>query len=55
MPWWIWVSALLAWGVLAVGVALWLGAAAAVVRRKEHEAMHRRWEGDPVDSWRDAA
>ena len=34
MAWWVWL--LLGWLVLATVAAFWLGAAAAVVRRREH-------------------
>jgi hypothetical protein len=47
MPWWMWVSTLLAWVVLASAGALWLGASAKVVRRREREAAHRRHD-DPL-------
>ncbi len=55
MSWWIWVSLALTWVVLSCGGALWLGASARVVRRKEYEAAHR-WGDDAVESqWRDVA
>ena len=52
MPWW-WAWVLLAWGLAAVGGALWIGAAAAGARRREHAARVHRLAEDLDQEWRD--
>lgn len=42
MPWWTWVAVALTWLVVGSGFALWLGAAAAVVQRREHPTAGSR-------------
>ncbi len=49
MPWWVWLLSI--WGVVAVAGAFWVGAAAAIARRRERavrahqrsEALQRDW------------
>ena len=49
MPWWVWV--LLSWAVVATVAAVWLGGAAALVKREERLDLARAttWEPPDVD------
>jgi hypothetical protein len=46
MPWWVWL--LVIWGVVALVAAFWLGAAAAIARRREH-ALRAHQHGEDLD------
>ncbi|SDF58446.1 hypothetical protein SAMN05660485_03682 [Blastococcus fimeti] len=55
MPWWMWVGISLAWVLLAVGAALWLGASAKVVREQESRAVPYGSDESVDWEWRDVA
>ncbi|SNR33226.1 hypothetical protein [Blastococcus mobilis] len=43
MPWWVWLLSI--WGVVGLAVSFWIGAAAAIARRRERAVRaHQRSE-----------
>lgn len=53
MPWWAWMLA--GWALLALVVALVLGAVAAKARLRERAARRRQYDGAMEQEWREAA
>jgi flagellar biosynthesis/type III secretory pathway M-ring protein FliF/YscJ len=53
MPWWGWL--LVAWAVVATVAALWLGATAAIARRRERATRARQYAAEAADRSQRAA
>lgn len=52
MPWWAWL--LLTWSGLAGALAVWIGAAAGIARRRERATRRRQYDAALEPEWHEA-